>query len=110
MRRICSAVRFFTGVRHISSNAFIVRLSMTPASRRPIAVSCTAASASLRYRLFMALNLRDRSILHRRRKPLIVQSEHFNGELPEGLQLVPLDVVLVALSEAIDKNCPRAPA
>lgn len=39
MRRICSAESGLTGVRHISSNAFIVRRSMTPASRRPVAVA-----------------------------------------------------------------------
>ena len=38
-----------TGVRYVSSNAFMVRFAMTPAFARPCAVSCAIARAWLSY-------------------------------------------------------------
>ena len=43
--RIVSGGVSSTGVRHISSNASMVRFAMTPAFARPYAVSCAAASS-----------------------------------------------------------------
>jgi len=70
-------------------------LIITRGSAGPRAVSCTAASASLRYFLPMALDLHDRSVPHCRCQSLVVEREHFAGQLAEGLQFVPPDVVPV---------------
>ena len=45
--RMSSGVISLTVVRHVSSNARIVRFDMTPASAKPSAASCTDASTSL---------------------------------------------------------------
>ena len=78
--RIRSGAMSSTGVRHISSNAFMVRFDMTPASVMPSAVSCTDASTSLPYRLAIAAHLADRPIRQHRLQAGLVQPEHLVGQ------------------------------
>ena len=57
----------------------------------------------------MALDLHDRSVPHCRRQSPVVERQHFAGQLPEGLQFVPPDVVPIALSKTVDEERLRAP-
>ena len=108
--RISSGDIASTGVRHLSSNAFIVRLSITPASDIPSAVSCTAASTSLLYPLAIAVHLANRPTRQHRFKVGLAQREHFVCQIPQRFELPAPQVLPVALREPVDEERPFAPA
>ena len=76
-----------TGVRHISSNARMVRFYIRPASASPSAASCAAASASLLYCLVIALHLDYRPNRLCRHEARPVERQILVGQQPSVYRL-----------------------
>ena len=99
----CSVAIRSTGVRHISSNALMVRFGIKPAYARATAASCAAAKASLLYCLVIALHPDDRSNRLRRRETRSIQCQILVGKQPKGCKLVPTEDFAADLGETVNK-------